>query len=68
MKNKIVAIASFGPVYERKIEVSQKSNSPSGPRWVYVWSTHAARTCGNAVKSAKLRFPLAQFTANFAKD
>lgn len=68
MKNKIIATASFGPVYERKIHVSRKSESPSGLVWVYVWSTNSSRTCADAIKSALLRFPLEQFTANFAKD
>ncbi len=51
-------------VYKRKIHVYQiRSNGPA-----YAWSTHAYKTCRDAVAGAKARYPHKEFKASFAKD
>jgi len=51
-------------VYKRKIHVYLKK--PKG--LYYVWSTNAYRTCRDAVKAAKEKYPQRDFKACFAKD
>jgi len=73
MRNKIVGTAHFGPVYAKKIDVwiKQNSNVPGSEHtggFIYAWSTNAARTCREAIASAKAKHPDFSFIANFAKD
>lgn len=49
MKNKIVDIGYWGPVYARKIDVFK--GTPGA--LVYQYSTNAARTCREAVQRYK---------------
>lgn len=58
-------------VYKRTIHVYRKSNELDGnnaPRWVYVWSSNAYRTCKDAIAAATAKHPTVKFTAAFAKD
>jgi hypothetical protein len=63
MRNPVIGLAHFGPVYKRKIHVYFKK--PDG-LW-YAWSTNAHRTCRDAVAAAKAERPQWQFKASFAK-
>lgn len=73
MKNKIVGAAHFGPVYARKIHVwiRQNSNVQGSEHTgglIYAWSTNAAKTCREAIASAKAKHPAFSFVAKFSKD
>ena len=73
MKNKIVGMGYWGPVYARKIHVwvRQNSNVPDSEHKKglnYLWSTNAYRTCRDAVAAAKARAPAFEYVANFARD
>lgn len=67
MRNKIVDMAPFGPVYARKIDVYRERNEldPEWVKWTYVWSTNAHRTCKDAILAAMLKHPGVKFRANF---
>jgi hypothetical protein len=70
MNNPIVATASFGPVYKRKIHVYREPNELDTTKTVYqyVWSANAYRTCRDAIAAAVAKHPTVKFKASFAKD
>lgn len=70
MKNKIVDMGAWGPVYARKIHVYHAGpiSSAPGQKWGYAWSTNAYRTCSEAIAAAKKKHPEIEFKANFARD
>lgn len=60
-------------VYKRKIHVylvqnSNVKDSEHQGGLIYAHSTNASKTCKDAVKSAKEKFPAFEFKAWFAKD
>ncbi len=71
MRNKIVSMGHFGPVYARKIQVFVRKAlacSPADTWFEYAWSTNAHKTCKSAVEAAKAKHPSMTFKASFAKD
>lgn len=70
MRNLIVGTAHFGPVYAQKIDVFRATvglETTCRKKWVYAYSTNAAKTCKAAVLSANQREPGVTFKARFAK-
>lgn len=67
MRNPVVDIAPFGPVYRRKIHVYYR-NVLTGGEWKYTYSTNAYRTCRDALAAARASYPNTELRANFAKD
>jgi hypothetical protein len=57
-------------VYPRKIRVwsLRPANTATDLPWSYGWSTHAYRTCRDAIAAAKKINPALEFKASFAKD
>lgn len=70
MRNPIVVLAHFGPVYARKIHIYHAGPIASAPgqRWGYAGSTNAYRTCRDAVAGFVAKNPGMTFKASFAKD
>lgn len=66
MRNKIVATAHFGPVYERKIHVYYR-NELTRNEWRYCYSTNAHRTCTEAKHASMPGLRNSQVKASFAR-
>jgi len=49
--------------YKRKIHVYYKRDGGL----CYAWSSHAYRTCRDAINAAKTQYPELQFVANFER-